>query len=176
MAGYENSHRLRAHQIGIELDIGLEDGRNLTLDGALQLGVAESPNRNGAHFRYENVALLIHNKDIVIGKGSPDPEHDAITGGNHILRLTSLMIGIGKVAPEKIRAVRLETFYQRRWIGGLRPGRRCLKGNRLTLYRAIGWLIFGYGAAGRLIRLGIHGVGVLHARPRGLDTCCRREG
>ena len=37
MAGHKNCHRLRTHQIGIKLDIGREDGRDLILDGALQL-------------------------------------------------------------------------------------------------------------------------------------------
>ena len=170
--GYKNSNGLRAHQIGVELNIRREDRRNLILDGVLQLRMAESAHRDGADLRHKDVPLLIHNKDVVISKGSPDAEHDAVAGRNDILGLQAFMIGIGKVAPEEICSVGFQPFHQRRGVGSLRPGGRSLQRHRLALGRTICRSLLGGRGSGRSSRLRIQAVGILHAGARGLDARC----
>ena len=170
MAGHKDRHRLRTHQICIELDIGRKDRRNLILDGALQLCVAEAAYCDGTDLRYKDVTLLIHNKDIVIGKGPPDTEHDTVARRNDILGLQPLVIGVGKISPEEIGSIGFQPCHQRRGVGGLRPGWRRLQGRRLTLGRAIGWRCAVHDAAGRLIGLRIETIGILHSGTCSLDA------
>ena len=132
--------------------------------------MAEPPYRDRAYFRYKDVALLIYNKNVIIGKGPPDSEHDAIAGGNDVLGLQPFVIGIGKVAPEEIGSVRFQSCHQRRGVGSLCPGGRGLQRRRLALGRAIGWCCAVHDAAGRLIGLRIETVGILHSGTCSLDA------
>ena len=132
--------------------------------------MGESADCDGADFRHKDIALLIHDQNIVIGKGPPDPEHDAVAGRNDILGLQAFMIGIGKVPSEEVGSIGFQSFYQRCGIGSLSPGGRRLQGHRLALGRAIGRRLVIDGIAGRSPRLRIEVVGIFHAGTRGRDA------
>ena len=178
MARHEDGHGLGAHQIGVDLDVGSEDRRDLVLDGALQLGVAESAHADGTNFGHEDVALLIDDKDVVIGKGTPGAQHDAVTGRDDVLGLQAFLVRIGKVAPEQAGSIGQKTFHERSRIGGLGPGRGGLQRHRLAQRGPVRSCLLGviHCTPGGFPVLGIHGIHILHAGARCLDARGRRHG
>lgn len=177
MPCHEDGHGLGTHQIGVDLDVGSEDRGDLVLDGALQLGVAEPAHADGTNFGHEDVALLIDDKDVVIGEGTPGAQHDAVTGRDDVLGLQAFLVRIGKVAPEQAGPVRQKTFYERRRIGGLGPGRGGLQRHRLAQRGPVRSCLLSviHCIAGGFSVLGIHGIHILHAGARCLDARGRRN-
>ena len=138
-ARYVNGNRLRALQIDVDLNVICIDAGNRAANRREELAVREAANMNGAHFRDEDVSLLIDNKNVVVGANAPYADHDAVARREHVVVGGRVAEGRRKAPLKEIRSKGLQANRCGRAEFRLRPGgrgrHRLLQLRRLKLLR-----------------------------------------